>query len=60
MVFLHAAVRLEDQRVAQFRMIFPDDRVECDLRIFGDAEVAQLAIRQSLMTVEIVDDCASD
>jgi hypothetical protein len=31
MVFLHAAVRLEDQRVAQLRVLFPDDRVERDL-----------------------------
>jgi hypothetical protein len=40
MVTLHAAVRLEHQRIAQLRVFFPDDRVERNLRVFGDAEVA--------------------
>ncbi|WP_271301112.1 hypothetical protein [Sphingomonas sp. CV7422] len=46
MVSLHAAVRLEHQCIAQLWVFFPDDRVERDLGIFGDAEVAQFARRE--------------
>jgi hypothetical protein len=60
MVFLHAAVRLEDQRVAQLRVLFPDDRVERDLGILGDAEVAQLTVSQKLLTREIIADRPSN
>jgi hypothetical protein len=53
MMKLHAAVGFEDERFAQFRVIFPDDRIERDLHILGHAQVASTAVSQQLRTLDM-------
>ncbi|MDQ0840234.1 hypothetical protein [Sphingomonas faeni] len=56
MMKLHATVGFEDERLTQFRVVFPDDRVERDLHILGHAQVASLAAFKQLPTVEMLFD----
>ena len=50
---LHATVGFEDERLAHFRVICPDDRVERDLHIFCDAKVSALTVRHQFRTLEM-------
>lgn len=53
MMNLHATVGFEDERLADFRVLCPDNRIECDLHIFRDAKVSALAVRHQFRTLEM-------
>lgn len=53
MVDLHATIGFEDERLAHFRVIGADDRIECDLHIFRDAKVSALTVRHQFRTLEM-------
>lgn len=46
--------------VAQYGVVFPDDRVESNLRVFGDAHVPELAVVSTLRAGNELLDCQSD
>jgi len=56
MVKLHATVGFEDERLAHFRVIGADDRIERDLHIFRHPEVPELAHGHLGLAVQKVDD----
>ena len=57
---LHATVGFENQSLTQLRVIFPDDRVEGDLHIFGHAQVTSLATLEQLSTIKMLFDRPTD
>lgn len=60
MMLLHPKVGLGDQMVTQLWVIFADDRIEGDLRIFGHAHVAELAVVDALRPGDEMLDRQSD
>lgn len=60
MILLHPKVGLGDQMVVQFGVVFANDRVESDLRVFGHAHVPELAIVGTLRTGDELLDRQSD
>nr|WP_244489594.1 hypothetical protein [Sphingomonas yabuuchiae] len=60
MILLHPKVGLGDQMVAQFGVIFADNRIECDLSIFGYTHVPELAVVGPLRTGDKLLDRKSD
>jgi hypothetical protein len=60
MMKLHATVGFEDERLTQFRMVFPDDSVERDLHIFRHAKLATMALAHEGRAAEMLLNSASD
>jgi len=60
MMKLHATVGFEDERLTQFRVVFPDNRVDRDLHIFRHAKLTTMALAHEGRAAEMLLDSASD